>query len=46
MVDTLLARFDVKHSSHIPAMPVNELGPTTIDDDVVADRLLGKRQVA
>ena len=37
MVDTLLARFDVKHSFNISASPVAELRPTT-DDDVVTDR--------
>ena len=37
LVDTLLADFDVKHSSNILTSPVVELGPTT-DDDVVTDR--------
>ena len=35
-VDTLLACFDVKHSSNILPPPVAELGPTA-DDDVVTD---------
>ena len=37
MIDTLLACFDVKHSSSIPASPTAQLGPTT-DDYVVTDR--------
>ena len=37
MVDTLLARFGVKHSLNIPASPVAELGPMA-DDDIVTDR--------
>ena len=37
MVDTLLVRFDVKHSFYIPASTGDELESTT-DDDVVTDR--------
>ena len=42
MFDTFPARFDVKHSSNIPAPPVAERGPT-IGDGIVTDRFF--RQV-
>ena len=44
MVDTLPARFDMKHSFNIPASLVDELGPMK-DDDVVTDRSFSSSSV-